>query len=166
MGTNTAMFERAAISQPSPDVPVGYVEAHFLEAMNNNPFPGSVPIYASPQPTEPTQPATQEAMDAEHWAELHRLREAVRGPDGYATWQDAATAERIRRVKAERELAATQQPQPAEQGEDAARLDWLEKTGREFSWGEDYVRWIVTGTPARSLRANIDAARAAQDQKK
>jgi hypothetical protein len=40
-------------------------------------------------------------MDAEAWTELHRLREAVKGPDGYATWQEAATAERARRVAAE-----------------------------------------------------------------
>ena len=39
------------------------------------------------------------------WAEIHQLRAAVRGPTGYATWQDAATAERVRRVKAERALA-------------------------------------------------------------
>lgn len=32
------------------------------------------------------------------WAEIHRLRAAVRGPDGYESWQDAATAERVRRV--------------------------------------------------------------------
>lgn len=35
------------------------------------------------------------------WAEIHLLRAAVQGPDGYATWQDAAIAERVRRVKAE-----------------------------------------------------------------
>lgn len=35
------------------------------------------------------------------WAEIHRLRAAVQGPDGYATWQQAAVAERVRRVKAE-----------------------------------------------------------------
>jgi Uma2 family endonuclease len=35
------------------------------------------------------------------WAEIHRLRAALRGPDGYATWQDAATDERARRVSAE-----------------------------------------------------------------
>jgi hypothetical protein len=40
------------------------------------------------------------------WAEIHRLRAAVQGPDGYATWQDAAVAERVRRVKAEQERAA------------------------------------------------------------
>ena len=33
------------------------------------------------------------------WAEIHRLRAAVAGPDGYASWQDAATAERVRRMK-------------------------------------------------------------------
>jgi hypothetical protein len=36
------------------------------------------------------------AMDAEHWAELYRLREEVKGPDGFATWKDAAIAERLR----------------------------------------------------------------------
>ena len=69
------------------------------------------------QPT--AQPATQAGageMDAEHWAELFRLREAVKGPAGYATWQDAATDERIRRVKAERALA-TQPPQGAAQAQ-------------------------------------------------
>lgn len=36
------------------------------------------------------------------WAEIHRLRAAVKGPDGYATWQEAALAERMRRVCVER----------------------------------------------------------------
>ena len=40
------------------------------------------------------------------WAEIHRLRTAQRGPDGYATWQEAATDERIKRVAAERALLA------------------------------------------------------------
>lgn len=42
--------------------------------------------------------------EVDMWAEIYRLREAVQGPDGYETWQDAATAERIRRIKAEKEL--------------------------------------------------------------
>jgi hypothetical protein len=37
------------------------------------------------------------------WAEIHRLRAEVAGPDGYPTWKDAATIERVKRVKAERE---------------------------------------------------------------
>lgn len=40
------------------------------------------------------------------WAEIHRLRAALQGPDGYATWQEAATAERVRRVKAEQNASA------------------------------------------------------------
>jgi hypothetical protein len=31
---------------------------------------------------------------AEVWAEVYRLRAEVQGPDGYATWKDAAIAER------------------------------------------------------------------------
>lgn len=47
-----------------------------------------------------------EESAADLWAEIHRLRAAVKGPDGYDSWQDAAVAERIRRVKAEQSLAA------------------------------------------------------------
>lgn len=43
--------------------------------------------------------ANTEEDPARLWAEIHRLRVAVQGPDGYATWQDAATAERVRRVR-------------------------------------------------------------------
>lgn len=53
------------------------------------------------------------------WAEIWRLREAVKGPTGYATWQDAATDERIRRVKAEAALKARE---PSEDAKDAARV--------------------------------------------
>jgi len=35
------------------------------------------------------------------WAEIHRLRAEVAGPQGYATWKDAAVSERVRCVKAE-----------------------------------------------------------------
>ena len=42
------------------------------------------------------------------WAEIHKLRAAVQGPQGYATWQDAAAAERARRVKAEKVHANVQ----------------------------------------------------------
>lgn len=38
------------------------------------------------------------------WAEIHRLRAAVQGPDGFKTWQEAATAERVRRVAVEKQL--------------------------------------------------------------
>lgn len=42
------------------------------------------------------------------WAEIHTLRAAVAGPKGYATWQEAATAERMLRVCKEQQLAALQ----------------------------------------------------------
>lgn len=35
------------------------------------------------------------------WAEIHHLRATVQGPPGFKTWQEAATAERVRRVAAE-----------------------------------------------------------------
>lgn len=38
---------------------------------------------------------------AELYAELYRLREEVKGPDGFATWKEAAIAERAARVKCE-----------------------------------------------------------------
>lgn len=39
------------------------------------------------------------------WAEICRLRDAVKGPDGHETWQDAAVAERVRRVRGDAEIA-------------------------------------------------------------
>ena len=32
------------------------------------------------------------------WAEIWRLRAEVAGPDGYATWKDAAVSERLRKT--------------------------------------------------------------------
>jgi Lar family restriction alleviation protein len=42
--------------------------------------------------SEPNENSTA----AELWAEIYRLRAAVQGPDGFATWQDAAVSERVR----------------------------------------------------------------------
>lgn len=52
-----------------------------------------------------TQLDPNESNPAVLWAEIARLQAAVAGPDGYATWQEAATAERVRRVRAEGLLA-------------------------------------------------------------
>ncbi len=70
------------------------------------------------------------------WAEIHHLRVALQGPAGFATWQDAATDERIRRIKV-----------------GAALRDLLEI---------DDAR-IATGafTPNAEAQRRIDAARAA-----
>lgn len=55
--------------------------------------------------TKYSSPADDESDAVALWAEIWRLRAAVKGPNGYASWQDAATDERIRRVKAERKLS-------------------------------------------------------------
>lgn len=55
----------------------------------------------------PVDAVPGEPVDAETWAELYRLREAVKGPKGFATWQDAAVDERHCRVQAEAALAAS-----------------------------------------------------------
>lgn len=59
--------------------------------------------HASPPPAQPATPQGDEKdwTEVDMWAEIYRLRAAVKGPEGYDSWQDAATAERIRRVKAE-----------------------------------------------------------------
>jgi hypothetical protein len=59
---------------------------------------------ASPPPAQPAPANENDWTEVDLWAEIHRLRAAVQGPDGYATWQDAAVDERIKRVKAERTL--------------------------------------------------------------
>lgn len=35
------------------------------------------------------------------WAEIHKLRAEIQGPQGYRTWKDAAIAERHRRIQGE-----------------------------------------------------------------
>jgi hypothetical protein len=38
------------------------------------------------------------------WAEIHTLRAALQGPNGFATWREAAVAERLNRAASDREL--------------------------------------------------------------
>lgn len=67
-----------------------------------------------PCPAHPPAAPPERDLYAEEWRELYRLREAVKGPPGYDTWQDAATAERARRVKAEQALAQAGERQSAD----------------------------------------------------
>ena len=49
--------------------------------------------------------ATMEAEPVDEvYAELYRLREEVKGPDGFNTWRDAAIAEKKARVELERQI--------------------------------------------------------------
>ena len=69
----------------------------------NTDAPGNVPLNAGLGPL-----VDSEEDPARLWAEIHRLRAAVQGPDGYATWPEAATAERVGRGKAEKAQANVQ----------------------------------------------------------
>lgn len=73
------------------------------------------------------------------WAEIHRLRAAVQGPDGFETWQEAATAERVLRVAAEKELAELK----AKFGnaEKVGRIEWEYRDGYRHS---SNICWDIT----------------------
>ena len=45
------------------------------------------------------------------WAEIHRLRAELKGPEGFDSWKDAAIAERVLRVK-NQSLVTSQPPRP------------------------------------------------------
>lgn len=112
-------------------------------------------------------PGGVEQMRAEEWAELYRLREAVKGPDGFATWQEAASAERVRRVKAERALAASPavQPQPDPIRELIAVHQTLIDEGNHYAYFElartrqtDWMAWL-TDRPARGEPGTAEYAK-------
>lgn len=68
------------------------------------------------------------------WAEIHLLRLAVQGPEGFATWREAAVWERRRRKELERQLAEAQQPKRQEATQEPRTLRerfaaWRERTG-------------------------------------
>lgn len=100
---------------------------------------------------KPSTPET-EWTEVDLWAEIHRLRAAVQGPAGFSSWQEAATAERLRRVKAEREIA--DKLKDAER--DALRYRWLRELDVHI-WGRDGI-YIEIGSTPDELDAAIDAA--------
>ena len=146
---------RAALASAPAAEPVAEVIEISMLGINSPPgkmiqslsdIPVGTKLYAAPQPAEPAQPAPQagaaDVFEAARTEANVSPQDFVRG----AQWQ-------------KRQAYPTEQP-----SQDAALLDWLETDGWGMSWGEDYVRWIVTGTPSLSLRQNIAAARAAQAQ--
>lgn len=65
------------------------------------------------------------------WAEIHRLQAAVAGPDGYPSWQAAATAERVRRVAAEKAAKEATADELREPKNGAAwRVEWWNESAR------------------------------------
>lgn len=81
------MFDRAGV----------YVAVETLAALAKQQAPEATAELAA-VPVDATAP--------ELWAEIFRLRSALEGPAGFETWQDAAVAERVRRVRAESAIAA------------------------------------------------------------
>ena len=55
-----------------------------------------------------TEATGNSSVEAELLAEISRLRAALKGPEGFATWEEAFHAERLARVRAEQELFSTQ----------------------------------------------------------
>jgi len=53
--------------------------------------------------TERERADRAEADAVEAWRQVHLFKAEAGGPDGFATWKDAAIDERLRRVKAEAE---------------------------------------------------------------
>lgn len=78
------------------------------------------------------------AMDVEAWAELHRLRVEFKGPDGFDTWRDAATSERVRRVQAEATITRVR----------VLAEEWDSHDGLEFfaSTASDELRAAIEGS--------------------
>lgn len=92
------MLELSRIALASLEaVPVGwfvkrkYMHSHPAFKGQHNAFP----LYTAP-------PAPVSVPD-EIYAELYQLREEVKGPDGFNTWRDAATAEKVLRLSMERD---------------------------------------------------------------
>lgn len=83
---------------------------------------------------------------------IYRFVSEHRGPDGFATWKEAAVAERVRRVKAEARAAH----QPDAVHPDTARLDYLIKW---LGFNED-----VSQLPVRDWNDDDADARLALDE--
>lgn len=89
------------------------------------------------------------------------------GPDGFATWQDAATAERLRRVEAERNLkAVTEQPSEFlyryrlfhdENTVHPGWDNWQWCTKEKFDEINYYIRTMNARYEAQALRATVDS---------
>lgn len=78
------------------------------------------------------------------WAEIIRLRAALEGPEGVSSWQEAATAERVRRVKAEQALAAEKEAQ--EKQEPVGTLTIQRFRGHLENTEFDYVGSLPDGS--------------------
>jgi len=72
-------------------------------------------------------------------AAIEAIRAAVQGPDGYASWQDAATAERVQRVKLRNTLQGIAEADPRKWEELA------EPIGEFARWAKSRAAHALTG---------------------
>lgn len=82
------------------------------------------------------------------WAEIHRLRARLQGPSGYSSWQEAATAERVKRVEFEG-LFKQERERANEAHQEVLRL-------REYA--EDHpepIRMALCSVPYVHLRPDV-----------
>lgn len=89
------------------------------------------------------------SKDAETWAELYRLREEVKGPDGFATWKDAAVSERLRAAVLKDSLQAFIK-YAEDVGDDSPELDAARSAIAGTSTQADMVLVPRVPTEARS----------------
>jgi hypothetical protein len=95
----------------------------------------------------PENPEENEDDPSVLWAEIHRLRAEVQGPHPHATWKDAAIAERMHRVVAEKKLVILR---TALQNE----LDLVELNAQTFTLLETEMK--ITAIPAARIRTILD----------
>ena len=86
----------------------------------------------------------------ELWAEIYRLRAAVAGPAGFASWQEAATAERVLRVKTQAAIGSL-----AEVAEERARQD--------AKWGSQHDDQQTTAHFVELIKVYAGMARSMAD---
>lgn len=80
----------------NPEVLLHYMESHPHSGENR----AAAKLLRKLLSAAPLVAATDNSqIDAEHWAELYRLRDAVKGPTGHETWQAAAEYERKLRIE-------------------------------------------------------------------
>lgn len=89
------------------------------------------------------QPAT--AMPQNEWAELIRLRAEAEGPDGFATWKDAAIAERLRRKNIEEQTLQEIEPDAYEvrfgYRKEEPHLEWQKVSKSEYEYLSLDPKW-------------------------
>lgn len=79
--------------------------------------------------------------EADLWAEIHRLRAVVKGPEGFSSWQQAATAECVRRARYGRELRNIAEAKRSDRehfDDDTSFADWAQSRASHALGDDDW----------------------------